>query len=77
MALLKVLEQNKTLVKLSLENNKFFISRGLLALIGNVFIFRNRTLRELIMTCYGKAILRKEIEEGEPFDTEMMEMFAQ
>lgn len=43
-AILKVLEKNKSLVKLKMENNKFYISRQLLGLIGNLFVFHNRTL---------------------------------
>lgn len=58
--LLKVLEQNKSLVKLRAENNKFLISRGLLALIGNLFAYKNRTLRELILTSYSKVLLKRE-----------------
>ena len=53
-AMMKVLEQNKTLVKLKMENNKFLISRQLLALIGNVFLYKNRTLRYLMMSFFGK-----------------------
>jgi hypothetical protein len=60
-ALLKVLKDNKTLVKLRLENNKFLISRQLLGFIGDVFSFHNRSLRVLTLTgSGGKSLLRKE-----------------
>jgi hypothetical protein len=54
------MESNYTLVKLRAENNKFYISRGLLTIIGNVFMFKNKTLKTLILTCYGKVLLMKE-----------------
>lgn len=76
-AIMKVLEQNRSLVKLRLENNKFLISRQLLALIGNVFLYRNRSMRVVIMTCYGKAMLKKEQDDGQDFDRDMIIKFIQ
>ena len=63
------------MVKLRAENNKFLVTRGLLSLIGNVFIFHNRTLRILILTCYGKVMLRKEQDEGNDYDRDMIMKF--
>ncbi len=44
-ALMKVLKENRSIVKLRLENNKFMISRQLLGFIGDVFVYHNRTVR--------------------------------
>ena len=68
--MLKVLEQNRTLVKLKAENNKFRVTRGLLAVIGNVFVYRNRTLKSLILTTYGKR--KNTDEDGEEYDRDMI-----
>ena len=32
-------------------------------MIGNVFVYRNKSLRYLIMTYYGKTLLKKEQDE--------------
>lgn len=53
------------------------MTRGLLSLLGNVLIYRNRTLRQLILTCYGKVMLRKEQENNEEFDREMIVRFIE
>lgn len=76
-ALLKVLKENRSLCKLRLENNKFFISRQLLGFLGDVFVYHNRSLRTLIMTFFGKTILRREQDEGGDFDREMVTRFMQ
>ena len=57
-ALLKVLKQNTSLAKLRLENNKFLFSRQLLGFLGDVFVQYNRTLRVLVMTLYGRQIIK-------------------
>ena len=75
-ALLKVLKDNRTLVKLKLDNNKFFLSRQLLGFIGDVFVYHNRSLRILAMTGVGgKSILRREQDEGLEFDRAMIVNF--
>ena len=77
-ALLKVLKDNHTLVKLRLENNKFMLSRQLLGFLGDVFVYHNRSLTHLTMTSLGKSsILRKEQEEGNEFDRDMVVNFMQ
>ena len=77
-AMLKVLETNKTLVKLRMENNKFLVSRQLLGLIGNLFVFKNRTLQQMILTYHGQALLKKELENsGDEFDRDMIIRFMQ
>jgi len=48
-ALLKVIKHNKSLVKLSAQYNKFHMSRWLLALVGTIFIYQNRTMRQLLL----------------------------
>lgn len=74
-ALLKVLKENRSLVKLRLENNKFLISRQLLGFLGDVFVYHNRSLRVLVMTCTGKSLLKKEQDEGAEFDRDMIVTF--
>ena len=76
-ALMKVLKENHTLVKLRLENNKFIISRQLLAFIGEVFVYHNRALRVLILTFFGRNLLKKEQDEGGDFDRDMVCLFVQ
>lgn len=80
-ALLKVLKENRSLVKLRLENNKFLISRQLLGFLGDVFVYHNRSLRILIMTSFGggkSPLLRKEMDEtGCDFDNGMIAQFMQ
>jgi hypothetical protein len=78
-ALLKVLKENRSLSKLRLENNKFLFSRQLLGFLGDVFVYHNRCLRTLIMTSLSKStpLLRKEQDEGNEFDRDMISMFMQ
>lgn len=76
-ALLKALKSNRTLVKLRLENNKFLVSRQLLGFLGNIFVYSNRTLRQLVMTVFGKTLLKKEQDEGGDFDRDMVALFMQ
>ena len=76
-ALLKVLKENRSLVKLRIENNKFLISRQLLGFLGDVFVYHNRSLRTLIMTFFGKTMLKREQDEGSEFDRDMVTLFMQ
>jgi hypothetical protein len=73
---MKVLKDNRSLVKLKLDNNKFMLNRQLLGFIGDVFVYHNRTLRILAMAgAGGKSILRKEQDEGIEFDRAMIQKF--
>ena len=74
-ALMKVLKENRSIVKLRLENNKFMISRQLLGFIGDVFVYHNRTVRQLILTFFGKNLLKREQDEGSEFDRDMITCF--
>jgi hypothetical protein len=78
-ALLKVLKENRSLVNLRLENNKFLFSRQLLGFLGDVFVYHNRTLRTMVMTSLSKAtpILRREQDEGSEYDRDMIALFMQ
>ena len=51
--ILDSLKVNKSLVKLQAENNKMTISRRFLAVVGDLVIYHNKTLRQLILTCYA------------------------
>lgn len=62
--MLEPLKINKRLVKLHGENNKIIISRRLLALIGDMVVYHNNTLRELILTCHSNSMLRDEIQSN-------------
>ena len=46
-ALLAALKMNKKVTKLVAEDNKFGVSRGILALIGNLVAYQNNTLQFL------------------------------
>jgi len=75
-ALLKVLKDNHTLTKLKLDNNNFVLSRQLLGFLGDVFVYHNRSLRHLTMTAERKSsILKREQEEGNEFDRDMVVNF--
>ena len=76
-AMLKVLESNKALVKLRMENNKFLISRQLLGMIGNLFVSKNRTLQQMILTYHGQAMLKKEQDSDNEYDRDMIIRFTQ
>lgn len=75
-ALLKVLKDNHTLAKMKLDNNNFVLSRQLLGFLGDVFVYHNRSLRHLTMTAERKSsILKREQEEGNEFDRDMVVNF--
>ena len=58
--ILEPLKINKSLVKLHAEDNKIIVSRRLLALIGDIAVYHNNTLRELVLTCHSNALLKDE-----------------
>lgn len=57
-SILHALRPNKRVVKFIAEDNKFSISRGILALIGNLVAYANNTLQFLQLTCHDKGLLR-------------------
>jgi len=54
--ILEALKQNQGLVKLKAENNRLVVCRRFLALVADLVIYHNRSLRILVLTVFSNIV---------------------
>jgi hypothetical protein len=74
LAVLEALLANKTIKHFVCEGQKYQVSRALLTVVGNLVCFDNNTL-EILRLSANKGTLQQEIDEGDNYDSCMVEAF--